>query len=172
MQAPGLLQRAARPNSNVHRSRAEGRAGGPPWGPRMPALCARPGRPLRVRGDPREGDPGGPRIGARRLRPGAPRKPGNLKGWRPGAAGGGVRFPDFQVPRFPARRAPRPLRIGPETAESGAGPATLPATWGPPSERRAGRAWGREHLDQTAPTQGGAVGCRVRCGRLAADAGA
>ena len=36
--------------------------------------------------------------------------------------------------------------------------------WGPSIDRHAGRAWSREHLDQIAPPQGGAVGTsRRRC---------
>lgn len=57
MQAPGLLQRAARPNSNVHRSRAEGRAGGPHGRRACPLSARAPGghsecAGTRVRGTP------------------------------------------------------------------------------------------------------------------------
>ena len=45
-----------------------------------------------------------------------------------------------------------------------------PATWGPPSERHARRAWSREHLDQVAPPQGRPVGSGLRRRRLGVPA--
>ena len=46
-----------------------------------------------------------------------------------------------------------------------------PTPWGPPIERHAGRAWSREHLDQAAPPQGGAVGSGLRRCCLGVPAG-
>jgi hypothetical protein len=89
----------------------------------------------------------GPARRARRVRPGTQRKTENLESWRPGAAGAGVRFPDFQVPRSPARRAPRDrFELDPKQAGSGAGPATLPRhgvsrVTDAPSERDAVSWW-------------------------------
>jgi hypothetical protein len=100
--------------------------------------------------DPRRLGAAGP---ARRAPPGPRGAAGKLKSWNPDEPAGPR---EGQVPRFPPRRPPRPPRR----------PAAVrihcPRHGGPPSERRAGRACRREHLDEAAPSQGGAVGTRLR----------
>ena len=65
------------------------------------------------------------------------------------------------------RAMPAPSPVAPRVRRS----LTLPATWGPPSDRHADRACRREYLGQTAPPQGGPVGACLRRRRLGVSAG-
>jgi len=93
-----------------------------------------PRQPAATASAPRAATPGARRAGwegnaadpARRRPSGPPRaRSGDLATWKPGVLAPRGATSGSQISRFSARRAPRPLRIGPETSERVAGPATL-----------------------------------------------
>jgi hypothetical protein len=119
------------PTANSLPSRRRGRAGGAHGGrharPRERAPRGHSGQQAGRCGETQWSRASAPLGSA----PGTRRKTGNLgnlETWRPGAVRGDVRFPDLQVPRFPARRTPRDrFELDAKRPEATPGPLHCPA---------------------------------------------